>query len=216
MTSTVDLLADRLVRQFNPAVIDAADVALPVFDEVGPQSVSHAPLFVEIEACLVRTRSAMWLVKEGFKQPLALFRCILELPKGRGPFKRKLADKIRYDVAQLPYNDSFLEWLWGERESDRQIWLISSADSHFAKRVADYLGLFDGVIASTPQKTIRGDQKLARIRAHVSGNGVFDYCGSAMADLNLFAGARNAVLVGASDEVQRHTTSQGNVSLVFD
>lgn len=216
MTSTVDLLADRLVRQFNPAVIDAAEVASPAQEEVGPQSISHAPLFVEIEGCLIQTHSTLWLVKQGFRQPLALLSCMLALPFGRGPFKRKMADALCYEVSVLPYNDSFLEWLWGERESDRQIWLITSADSHFAKRVADYLGLFDGVIASTPQATIRGDKKLARIRQFICGNGVFDYCGSAISDLNLFAGARNAILVGASAEVQRHTVSQGNVSLVFD
>jgi hypothetical protein len=54
------------------------------------------------------------------------------------------------------------------------------------------------------------------IRRRFSQRQPFDYCGCAYADLNLFAGARNAILVGATKEVQRHTVSQGNVTLVFD
>jgi hypothetical protein len=86
----------------------------------------------------------------------------------------------------------------------------------YAKKIANYLGLFDGVIASNEKRSLRGDAKLAMIRKRFSHRDPFDYCGCAYADLNVFAGARNAILVGATKEVQRHTVSQGNVSLVFD
>jgi hypothetical protein len=183
---------------------------------VVPDGERVAPLFVEIEACLIRTSSTRYLLNHGLGQFGGLLIALLSLPLGRGAFKHALAKNIKFDPAALPYNDSFLEWLWGERESDRPIWLLTSADELYARKVSEYLGLFDGVIASTPERSIRGDAKLARLKRKLRLAQVFDYCGSSLADLNLFAGARYAILVGASAEVQRHAVSQGNVSLVFD
>jgi hypothetical protein len=180
------------------------------------EEAAAAPLFVEIEGCLVRERSVEFLISRGWGQLGALARCLLALPSGRAAFKRALAKNIAFDPAQLPYNENFLEWLWGERETERPIWLLTSADEIYARKVANYLGLFDGVIASTPKRTIRGDAKLTMLRKKLGLAEPFDYCGSAIADLNLFAGARYAVLVAASADVQRHAGSQGNVTLVFD
>jgi hypothetical protein len=180
------------------------------------EEAAAAPLFVEIEGCLVRERSVGFLVSRGWGQMGALARSLLALPSGRAAFKRALAKNIAFDPAQLPYNESFLEWLWGERETERPIWLLTSADEIYARKIANYLGLFDGVIASTPKRTIRGDAKLSMLRKKLGLAEPFDYCGSVIADLNLFAGARYAVLVAASPDVQRHAGSQGNVTLVFD
>jgi hypothetical protein len=195
----------------------SAEETSPLDDtEDEPDADLQAPLFVELEGCLVRQRSVKYLVRLGWGQLGGLFRSCLSLPLGRGRFKRALARNIEFDASKLPYNDQFLEWLWGERESDRPIWLLTSADELYAKKIANYLGLFDGVIASNPKRTLRGDAKLAMIRKRFSQREPFDYCGCAYADLNLFAGARNAIMVGATKEVQRHTVSQGNVTLVFD
>jgi hypothetical protein len=181
-----------------------------------PDQDTQAPLFVELEGCLVRERSVKYLVRLGWGQLGGLLSSVLSLPFGRAKFKRALARNIAFDPATMPYNESFLEWLWGERESDRPIWLLTSADEVYAKKIANYLGLFDGVIASNERRSLRGDAKLTMIRKRFSQRQPFDYCGSAYADLNLFAGARNAILVGATKEVQRHAVSQGNVTLVFD
>jgi hypothetical protein len=226
MTEQSDRFADRLAEQMaKNAVRKASAVPVPLFDdeaaladalENAPDQDAQAPLFVELEGSLIRERSVKYLVRLGWGQFGALLKSALSLPLGRNRFKQALAKNIEFDPATLPYNESFLEWLWGERESDRPIWILTSADEVYAKKVANYLGLFDGVIASNQRRALRGDAKLAMIRKRFSHRDPFDYCGCAYADLNLFAGARNAILVGASKEVQRHTVSQGNVSLVFD
>jgi hypothetical protein len=226
MTESNDRFADKLAEQFaknskrkkaiaEPPLFDD-DAALAEALENTPDQDTQAPLFVELEGCLVRQRSVKYLVGLGWGQLSGLVSSALSLPFGRAKFKRALSKNIQFDPATLPYNESFLEWLWGERESDRPIWLLTSADEVYAKKIANYLGLFDGVIASNERRSLRGDAKLAMIRKRFSHRDPFDYCGCAYADLNLFAGARNAILVGATKDVQRHTVSQGNVSLVFD
>jgi hypothetical protein len=224
MTEMTDKFADQLVERFslpdnqvnNQANNFAADQLLEDAMRVAPNAEAPAPLFVELEGVLIRQRSVSLLVSKGWGQLGSLIAACLRLPLGRGAFKHELAKRIEFNPATLPYNDAFLEWLWGERESDRPIWLLTSADHLYAKKIADYLGLFDGIIASTPKRSIRGDAKLAALRKKVDSRHPFDYCGCALADLNLFAGARYAVLVSADASVQRHAVSQGNVSLVFD
>jgi hypothetical protein len=226
MTEQTDRFADRLAKQLTKKPTrKASPAAAQLFDdesalaealENAPDQDVQAPLFVELEGSLVRERSVRYLVRLGWGQLGGLVKSALCLPLGRGRFKQALARNIEFDPAKLPYNESFLEWLWGERESDRPIWLLTSADEVYAKKIANYLGLFDGVIASNEKRSLRGDAKLAMIRKRFSHRDPFDYCGCAYADLNVFAGARNAILVGTTKEVQRHTVSQGNVSLVFD
>jgi hypothetical protein len=212
MTEMTDRFADQLIERFSLPDDQALETAL----QSVPAPDEPAPLFVELEGALIRERSVSLLVSKGWGQLGALFAALLRLPMGRGAFKHELAKRIEFNPATLPYNDAFLEWLWGERESDRPIWLLTSADQLYAKKIADYLGLFDGIIASTAKRSIRGDAKLSALRKKVDARYPFDYCGCALADLNLFAGARYAVLVGANASVQRHAVSQGNVSLVFD
>jgi hypothetical protein len=226
MTEQSDRFADKLAeRMAKNSMRKASTASVPLFDDEAalaealenvPDQDALAPLFVELEGTLVRERSVKYLIRRGWGQLGALMKCALTLPLGRSKFKQALAKNIAFDPATLPYNEGFLEWLWGERESDRPIWLLTSADEIYAKKVANYLGLFDGVIASNERRSLRGDAKLAMIRKRFSHRDPFDYCGCAYADLNIFAGARNAILVGASKDVQRHTVSQGNVTLVFD
>jgi hypothetical protein len=226
MTESNDQFAERLAEQFAKNSKRRKSIAEPpLFDdeaalaqalENAPDQDIQAPLFVELEGSLVRVRSVKYLMGLGWGQLGGLLASVVSLPFGRARFKRALARNIDFDPAKMPYNESFLEWLWGERESDRPIWLLTSADEAYAKKIANYLGLFDGVIASNERRSLRGDAKLAMIRKRFSQRQPFDYCGCAYADLNLFAGARNAILVGATREVQRHTVSQGNVTLVFD
>ncbi len=221
MTSFMDKFSEKLDAPNNKRVLgdenDLGRVSEQFADSYSSQAnEALAPLFVEIEGSLIREHSSKILFGLGWGQLGSLLKCLAQLPLGRARFNHALAKHIEFDPANLLYNEQFLEWLWGERESDRPIWILTSADEVYAKRVANFLGIFDGVIASNAKRTLFGDAKLAVIRRKFGAREPFDYCGAVYADLNLFAGARHAILVGANAEVQRHTTSQGNVLLVFD
>jgi hypothetical protein len=131
MTEQTDRFADRLAKQLTKKPTrKASPAAAQLFDdesalaealENAPDQDVQAPLFVELEGSLVRERSVRYLVRLGWGQLGGLVKSALCLPLGRGRFKQALARNIEFDPAKLPYNESFLEWLWGERESDRPI-----------------------------------------------------------------------------------------------
>ena len=87
---------------------------------------------------------------------LALFRQrpleVLLLPfwliRGKANLKSKLASRVELDIESLPYNLELLEWLREEKKAGRKIVLATATDESIAKKIADFLGLFDEVVAS--------------------------------------------------------------------
>ena len=60
-----------------------------------------------------------------------------------------------------------------------------------ANRVADHLGIFDGVLATEGTTNLTSTRKLARLKEQFGG---FDYIGNSRADIPLLASARQAML----------------------
>ena len=86
----------------------------------------------------------------------------------------------------------------------RQAVDISSAtasDYQLACLVAKPLGLFDAVLGSDGQRNLKGREKLKTI-VELCGK-EFDYAGNSRADLAIWHGCRQAILVNASRAVER-------------
>ena len=66
-----------------------------------------------------------------------------------------------------------------------------------AKPVADYTGLFDEVLGSDGKTNLRSGNKLKALVAKFGERG-FDYAGNSSADLAVWRGAREAIVVNAS------------------
>ena len=66
-----------------------------------------------------------------------------------------------------------------------------------AKPVADYTGLFDEVLGSDGRTNLRSENKLKALVAKFGERG-FDYAGNSSADLAVWRGAREAIVVNAS------------------
>ncbi len=71
-----------------------------------------------------------------------------------------------------------------------------------AQPVADYVGLFDEVLASNGKTNLRGKNKLRALTEKFGERG-FDYAGNSSADFAVWRGARQAVVVNASRRVRR-------------
>ena len=87
------------------------------------------------------------------------------------------------DVEHLPYNRPLLEWLRAEHGAGRAIYLATAADRSLAERVADYLGIFAGVLASDGTTNLAGKNKLEAFREHFGER--FCYIGNAKPDVPL-------------------------------
>jgi 4-hydroxybenzoate polyprenyltransferase len=143
----------------------------------GPSAV----LCVDLDGTLIRTDLFWESLFHFFRQhPWRVFAVMLWVLHGRAYAKRQLAANSTVNIATLPFNRPFLEWLRAEKASGRRLVLATAADTLLAERVADYLGIFDAVLASDGVTNLKGRNK-ARLLAEQFG-GAFDYAGNSSAD----------------------------------
>lgn len=132
------------------------------------------------------------------RQPLQLLRVPLWLAAGRAGFKGAVATRLRLDPASLPWNQPLLDYLREQKAAGRRLVLATAAHRQIADDVAAYLGLFDEVLATADGHNLKGEAKLAAIRAREGEH--FAYAGDSAADLPVWAGARAAIVVGGTPQ----------------
>lgn len=153
---------------------------------------SETPLCVDLDGTLVKSDTLLDALCQFVRQhPSQIWRLPLWVTGGRARFKREVSNRVRLDVARLPYNTELLRHLQAQNRAGRAIYLATGADDGLAARVAAHLGIFQKTLASDGQTNLTGGNKLARLTAQF---GEFDYIGNATADLPLLVHAREASL----------------------
>jgi 4-hydroxybenzoate polyprenyltransferase len=130
--------------------------------------------------------------------------CLLLLPVwlwgGRAHLKRRIAERIRLDVATLPVNAPLLAGLIEQRDAGRPLHLFSAADQSIVAAVAARFGIFQSAHGSDGIVNLSGARKLAAIQDAVGPR--FTYAGDSRKDLPVWHGGGSAVLVGAVDSLR--------------
>ena len=164
------------------------------------------PLVVDLDGTLIKT-DLLWesLARLLRQNPLRLFQILFWWTRGRAFLKRKLAARVVINPASLPYNESFLKFLREQKSAGRKIILATASDLQMAKPVADYTGLFDEVLGSDGKTNLRSGNKLKALTEKFGARG-FDYAGNSTADLAVWRGAREAIVVNASRTLVEQAT----------
>jgi hypothetical protein len=174
----------------------------------------NVPLVVDLDGTLLRTdlllESALRLIKQ---KPWLILFMPLWLLQGRAYLKHKIFQRVQIDVSLLPSNEELVAWLRDEKSRGRRLILATASDYQQACSVAEPFGLFDTVLGSDGQRNLKGREKLKTI-VDVCG-AEFDYVGNSRADLAIWRGCRQAILVNASRGVERSARRAGNVFRVF-
>jgi len=158
-------------------------------------SKTNTPLVVDLDGTLTPTDTLVESLIHVIKQsPLNLLRVPLWLLKGRAGFKASIAEKTRLATESLPYRESLVTYLRAEKAQGRRIILATAAHHSIAEGVARHLGLFDQVLATTPDHNLKGHAKLKAIQKNVGES--FVYAGDTQADLPIWQAAKAAILVG--------------------
>lgn len=154
-------------------------------------------IFVDLDGTLVRTdlflESILVFVK---RNPLNIIRVITWILHSRAYAKERLAEFIDIDVSKLPYEPAFVQYLAQSHKEGRSITLVTATHRRYAEQVADYLGFFDGVIATHAGTNLKGKEKLKAI-LKVAGNDSFSYAGDSAADRSIWQAAATNILVNA-------------------
>lgn len=147
-------------------------------------------------------------------QPWMAFALPIWLIKGKAALKAKIADRVSLDASLLPYNAELIEWLKAERSGGRKLVLCTAADVRVATAVANHVGLFGEVMASDGMSNMAGASKRAALEAKFGAKG-YDYAGNSKADLAVWAGAREAIVVNAGNGLARQAEKIATVSKVM-
>ena len=142
------------------------------------------PLCVDLDGTLVKSDTLVDSVLALARQkPAEILRIPSWIAQGKAQFKKLVTASVTLDVEHLPYNRPLLEWLRAEHGAGRTIYLATAADRSLAERVADYLGIFAGVLASDGTTNLEGKNKLQAFREHFGER--FCYIGNAKPDVEL-------------------------------
>lgn len=167
-------------------------VASPVC--ASSEDAAMRPLCVDLDGTLVKSDtlidSLLVLVRT---QPFAALRSPLWLRAGKAAFKAQISAHVALDVDNLPWNREVLNYLTEQRAAGRRLYLVTGADENLARRVADHLGIFDGVLASDGVTNRTADRKLSHLHEHFAESG-FDYIGNARQDAPVLAGCADAMV----------------------
>lgn len=176
---------------------------------------SSLPLIVDLDGTVIQTDMLHESVFRLCKQD------ILSVPfifywwfKGKAKLKEQIAQRIEFDPAVLPYNQAVLTWLKKERSVGRRLILCTASDYSIAKKIADYLGIFDEVLASDGIVNLSGENK-AKALVQRYGQAGFDYVGDSVKDLPVWRAARSAFVVTNNTGLLKQVAACCEVIQVF-
>ena len=168
----------------------------PAAVTAGTGADDRVPLFVDLDGTLLLTdtlaeMAVQFLRTQPWKAPLLLFW----LMRGRAYLKSRLAEYWAPDPATLPFNKDLLEFLTNERRSGRTLILATASPERVARKVADHLGIFSSVLATSETVNLKGRRKADAIRS-IAGEG-FLYAGNSSTDFAIWRQSAGAILAGA-------------------
>jgi len=173
------------------------------------------PLYVDLDGTLIRTdllvESALAYLRSRPWGIPSLFRWSM---RGRAALKAGLAAHYDLDPACLPYREEVLEFLRAEAATGRRIVLATAANESLAGRVADWLSLFDDVLASTDEHNLKGAAKLRAIREHSAGK-PFSYLADDRSDVSIWSHAQTAILVNPTADTRKRAAAVTTIAGEF-
>ena len=172
------------------------------------------PLCVDLDGTLIRSDSLHESFIKALKvEPIKAITSLGLLFKGKSLFKNAIAKLVDLDVENLPYNPEVLDYIKEQRAS-REVILVTGANELIAEQVSTHLGLFSSVMASDKNTNLIGDNKRLALESRFGKQG-FDYIGNETSDKVVWASARHASVVSASDKFTQEVESEFTTEKVF-
>jgi 4-hydroxybenzoate polyprenyltransferase/phosphoserine phosphatase len=195
------------------AVGDAATLGeVPVVHGAGAELRPGVALCVDLDGTLVKSDTLLDTVLVVARQrPGLLVKVPGWIAEGKAAFKRHLTTSVELDVEHLPYNQPLLRYLREQHGRGRAIYLATAADVGLAERVAAFLGIFAGVLASDGSGVnLAGANKLAAMRAQFGEE--FCYIGNAKPDVELLAACESPMTANPDGALLAGMKRKGTVA----
>ena len=164
------------------------------------------PLCVDLDGTLIKTdilhEAVFMLIRANF---IYIFMLPFWLMKGKAHLKAQIATRVQPKASNLPFNPELLKWLTGEKEAGRQLILATASNQRYAEAIAEHLGIFDSIEASSEMVNLSGSKKEDRLVERFGASG-FDYVGNCTEDYSVWDKARKAIIVGDEAGARRYAS----------
>lgn len=181
-----------------------------------PETDYATPLCVDLDGTLILTdllyESVFGLLKINI---FYIFLLPLWLIKGKANLKHQIATRTDLDIALLPYNKDFLDFLKQQKSGGRTLTLATASNTKYAQKINLHLNLFDTVLASDAETNMSGERKQKRL-VEIYGEKGFDYAGNANIDFDIWAHSREAIIVNPEPGVKNKAKKHLKVGRTFD
>jgi len=134
--------------------------------------------------------------------------------QGIAYFKLKVSEHSELDVTTLPYNQPLIDWLREEKLNGKKIVLSTAANEQVALAVVNSFDLFDEFIASDSKINLKSALKRHALQERYGIKG-YDYAGNSSDDIEVWAGASNAILVNAGERILKKVSKLASIKQTF-
>lgn len=159
------------------------------------------PLCIDCDGTLIATDllyEAFFLMLKQY--PIGLFLLPFWLLKGKAHLKQKLAEKVTFNWASLPYRPEVMALIQSAKADERPVVLATASPMAWAQGIAQHLDCFDEVLATDATTNLSGKNKAAKL-VELYGEQQFDYAGDNKIDLNVWHHAGGAIVVSNSTKL---------------
>jgi len=164
------------------------------------------PLCVDLDGTLIKTDSLYELFLLLFKtNPLYCLIAISWLMKSKAHFKAEITKRVQLSAESLPYNQDVIDYIKAQ-DPQRKILLVTGSNKKVADSIAEYLGLFDEVIASDAQINLTGTNKRDHLAKRFVDTG-FEYIGNETTDIPVWEVAKKVSVVSQDNAFLKQVTS---------
>ena len=171
-------------------------------------------IYVDLDGTLIKTdilyESVLLLLKNNF---IYLFLLPIWLLRGKSNLKHKISNLVNINPRTLPYNEPFLTFLHEQKKQGRKLILATATAEKHAQEIADHLGIFDRIIASSAHHNLSGNTKLSYIKSYSTD---FIYAGNDTIDMPIFAQAKESFIVNPTYGLKRRLHKLNNIRQIFD
>lgn len=147
------------------------------------------------------------------KNPLYIFLMVFWLAKGKAVLKKEIALRIDLNVKNLKYRKDIVDYVKEKRDYFLTV-LCTASDEIYAKKVSDYLGLFDVVIASDGKTNLSGAKKAEKLN-NIYGEYGFSYIGDSIEDIHVFEKSKYIIVANDEDKIVKNIKSKNKIIAIF-
>ncbi len=95
--------------------------------------------------------------------PSQLISMLKALLRGKAALKAEIAAGVDIDPSSLPYDQRVLDIISQAKSAGRPVYLVSASNERYVRAIADYLGVFNGWMASSEKENLSSTLKASRL-----------------------------------------------------